>query len=352
MDTVDEDPPSGSDEVRSGSKNRSKPKEVPGEGDLNTEEGMEKGELGTEKMTVTNADLNKDVTVLGATEMKGSAWSSPKAGRTQTPLRRQELEVQITASKYAILSLEDKEEGEIQDEEKINVEEDNIEENNVSDIREEDLLEDEILVQKEKSAGQKGVKRVQKARAQDVNPKSKSEWLRSSDLKFGCILETRGVIVGSGSKDRSKPKEVPGEEDLNMEEGMEQGELGTETMTVINADFNKDVTGLGGTEMKGSTWSSPKAGRTQTPLRRQKLEVQITASKYAILSLEDKEEGEIQDDETINVEEDNFEEDNVSDIREEDVLEDEILVRKEKSAGQKGSRELLGYFGRGIAEFT
>ncbi|KAF3515817.1 hypothetical protein DY000_02059536 [Brassica cretica] len=111
---------------------------------------MEKGELGTEKMTVTNADLNKDVTVLGATEMKGSAWSSPKAGRTQTPLRRKELEVQITASKYAILSLEDKEEGEIQDEEKINVEEDNTEENNVSDIREEDLLEDEILVQKEK----------------------------------------------------------------------------------------------------------------------------------------------------------------------------------------------------------
>ena len=166
--------------VGSGSKDRSKPKEVPGERDLNTEEGMEKWELGTETMTVTNADFNKDATVLGATEMKGSAWSSPKAGRTQTPLRRQELEVQITASKYAILSLEDKEEGEIQDEETINVEEDNIEEDNVSDIREEDLLEDEILVQKEKSAGQKGVKRVQKARAQEVNPKSK----RSSRRKL------------------------------------------------------------------------------------------------------------------------------------------------------------------------
>ncbi|KAF3486593.1 hypothetical protein F2Q69_00052058 [Brassica cretica] len=119
-------------------------------------------------------NFNKDATVLGATEMKGSALASPKAGRTQTPLCRQELEVQITASKYAILSLEDKEEGEIQYEETINVEEDNIEEDNVSDIREEDLLEDEILVQKEKSAGQKGVKKVQKARAYDVNPKSKT----------------------------------------------------------------------------------------------------------------------------------------------------------------------------------
>ncbi|KAF2595152.1 hypothetical protein F2Q70_00042894 [Brassica cretica] len=148
-----------------------------------------------------------------------------------------------------------------------------------------------------------------------------------------------GILVGSGSKDRSKPKEVPGEEDLNMEEGMEQGELGTETMTVINADFNKDVMGLGATEMKGSTWSSPKAGRTQTPLRRQELEVQITTSKYAILRLEDKEEGEIQDDETINVEEDNFEEDNVSDIREEDVLEDEILVQKEKIGNDDGKVE-------------
>lgn len=84
------------------------------------------------------------------------------------------------------LSLEEKEDGEIQKEESQGVEEGNIEEEDGTDIREEDLLEDEILEQKdkdkEKSAVQKGGggERVQKARAQDVNPKSK----RSSRRKL------------------------------------------------------------------------------------------------------------------------------------------------------------------------
>ncbi|WZZ70409.1 hypothetical protein YC2023_081779 [Brassica napus] len=116
--------------------------------------------------------------------------------------------------------------------------------------------------------------------------------LKKKEKKLG----EQGVAEGSGSKDRSKPKENPGVGDLNTEERLEKGELGTSATKVNNSEFNKDVMVMGVTEKKGTAWSliSPKEGRTQTPLRRQEMEVQILASKYAILSLDDKEEGEIQ----------------------------------------------------------
>lgn len=85
--------------------------------------------------------------------------------------------MQISTSKFSVLSVDYVEEGEIQIEESHEDEEANIEEDDANVITEEDLLEDEILGQKtkenEKAVEQKGGRKVQKTRAQDVNPKSK-----------------------------------------------------------------------------------------------------------------------------------------------------------------------------------
>lgn len=88
-----------------------------------------------------------------------------------------ETEVQISASKYSVLSVdEDVEEGEVLREER---------EENVDDISEasdqmreleNDLLEDVIqarkVKEKDEAVMKKGVKRNQKAKTQDVNAKS------------------------------------------------------------------------------------------------------------------------------------------------------------------------------------
>ncbi|KAL0742652.1 hypothetical protein Bca4012_084165 [Brassica carinata] len=112
-------------------------------------------------------------------EEEGNSWSlvSPdKVGRPQSfSARIQNLEV--SASKFSVLSLVDKEEGEIQAEEEQVVvkdnEYDNVLEKEEIDISEEDRIEEVLLDQKDKAVVQKGGKRVQKAKAQDANPKGK-----------------------------------------------------------------------------------------------------------------------------------------------------------------------------------
>ncbi|XP_018462341.2 uncharacterized protein LOC108833412 [Raphanus sativus] len=116
-----------------------------------------------------------------------STVSPDKVGRSQlkTP-HREEVVVQISASKYSVLCLDEVEEGEVLVDNPLEEEEVNNEYEEVSDIREGDLLEDEILDQKvkdkEKAVEQKGGggKRVQKATAQDANSKGK----RSSRCKL------------------------------------------------------------------------------------------------------------------------------------------------------------------------
>ena len=79
-----------------------------------------------------------------------NVWFSPgRLGRVQskTP-RREEVEVQISASKYFVLSVDEVEESEVLPEERNEDEEENIEEEVEHDISEEYLLEDEILEQK------------------------------------------------------------------------------------------------------------------------------------------------------------------------------------------------------------
>lgn len=104
--------------------------------------------------------------------------SPAKIGRSQlkTPPKN-ELEVQISASKFSVLSIEEEaEKGEIETEEQDN----NDDEVSVASeqMREldSDLLEDVILAQqvkgKDRAGTQRGVKRNQKAKALDVNLKS------------------------------------------------------------------------------------------------------------------------------------------------------------------------------------
>ena len=134
--------------------------------------------------------LSTDGNGEGVSNAEGeNVWFSPgRAGRvgrslSKTPGRVDQV-MQISASKFSVLSVDDVEEGEIQKDESHETEEVNIEEEDANVITEEDLLEDEILEQKtkenEKGAEQKGGRKVQKTKAQDANPKSK----RSSRRKL------------------------------------------------------------------------------------------------------------------------------------------------------------------------
>lgn len=105
-----------------------------------------------------------------------SRVSPARVGRPQmrTP-QRIETEVQISASKYSVLSLE-----EAVGEGEILIEEHEINDDYISEAREQarelegDLFKDDILAQqfkeKDKAVTKKGVRRNQKAKAEDANP--------------------------------------------------------------------------------------------------------------------------------------------------------------------------------------
>ena len=151
------------------------------------EEGVQTEDIGILMEKTQEVSVAKGVTgELVCTEAVENVWFTPgRLGRSQskTP-RREEAVVQISASKYSVLSVDDAEEGEVLLTTLNGGDEVSIEEEGENETREEDLLEDEILEQitkeNEKVGVQKGGKRVQKTRTQDVNPKSK----RSSRLKL------------------------------------------------------------------------------------------------------------------------------------------------------------------------
>lgn len=93
-----------------------------------------------------------------------------------------------------------------------------------------------------------------------------------------------------------------------------------------------------------STVSPDKVGRSQlkTP-HREEVVVQISASKYSVLCMDEVEEGEVLADNPLEEDEVNNEYEEISDIREGDLLEDEILGQKvkdkEKAVEQKGGEE-------------
>lgn len=135
---------------------------------------------------VDKAGTDSSVDVVGSVSAvkNGNDWSlvtSDKVGRAQTPLRDAG-EVLFLASKYSVSSVDEVEEGEIA--ETLEVVEDGSVGVESTEILEGELLEDEILDQKtkekDKTAMQKGGRRVQKTKAQEVQPKSK----RSSRRKL------------------------------------------------------------------------------------------------------------------------------------------------------------------------
>ena len=119
-----------------------------------------------------NKEVKEDTT---SKEDKGNIWalvSPDMIGRVQSTPQRELGGVQISASKYSVLSLDEAEEGELEGhegEEQVNEEIENTE------LLESDLLEDEILrsKKKDKTVMSKGGKRVQKMKAPEVHPKGK-----------------------------------------------------------------------------------------------------------------------------------------------------------------------------------
>lgn len=153
---------------------------------LLAEGGLQNEELGSLKKNKDQGALSKtDKEISAVKEDKGSDWSlvSPaRVGRAQvnTP-QRDEVGIQILASKYSVLATNEVEEGEIAE---LVMEEDEADEIEEADILEGDIMEDEILEQetkvKAKAGLQREVRKVQKTKAQEALPKSK----RSSRRKL------------------------------------------------------------------------------------------------------------------------------------------------------------------------
>lgn len=112
----------------------------------------------------------------------GSEWAivtPDKAGRVSPKsLKRDEAVIQISASKFIVLSLDEVEEGEVEvTQVEAEEENDQLEEEGGMEVMESDLLEDEILEQrtkeKEKSVAKKGGRKNQKTKTQEALPKGK-----------------------------------------------------------------------------------------------------------------------------------------------------------------------------------
>ena len=140
-------------------------------------QAMEVGTIRKEDSEVKKADAVGS-SGQGSEERKGNGWSlvSPdKIGRAHATPVRNASKVQISASKFSVLSVDEEEEGEITETQ----EDDGIEneESEIVSILEGDMLEDEILDQKvkekDKAVMQKGGRRVQRTKAQEVQLKSK-----------------------------------------------------------------------------------------------------------------------------------------------------------------------------------
>jgi len=114
------------------------------------EEGVQTEDIGILMEKTQEVSVAKGVTEeLVCTEAVENVWFSPgRLGRSQskTP-RREEAVVQISASKYSVLSVDDAEEGEVLLTTLNGGDEVSIEEEGETETREEDLLEDEILEQ-------------------------------------------------------------------------------------------------------------------------------------------------------------------------------------------------------------
>lgn len=134
----------------------------------------DKGEEGKEIMMGTSSTHREDEVALNTRTDDVEKWlqvSPGKVGRSSPEIG--DTEIQISASKFTVLSINDEEEGEIPVEaqdfeiDDLAVGEEKLE------ISEEEMLEDRLLegsIGKDKSITQRGRKKGQKAKAWDENP--------------------------------------------------------------------------------------------------------------------------------------------------------------------------------------
>ena len=145
---------------------------------LREKENKQEVEVQNKGQIITEADsvdtVNADMVCSGGNDGKASDWSlvSPgKIGRVQISSLREVAEVQISASKYSVLSIDEVEEGELEESQEVEGEEEDEVES--TDNLEGVCLEEEILGEGNKAVKQRGGRRVKKTKAQEVQPKIK-----------------------------------------------------------------------------------------------------------------------------------------------------------------------------------
>ncbi|KAF3521006.1 hypothetical protein DY000_02060316 [Brassica cretica] len=140
---------------------------------LREKENKQEVEVQNKGQIITEADsvdtVNADMVCSGGNDGKASDWSlvSPgKIGRVQISSLREVAEVQISASKYSVLSIDEVEEGELEESQEVEGEEED-------EVESTDNLEGVCLEEGNKAVKQRGGRRVKKTKAQEVQPKIK-----------------------------------------------------------------------------------------------------------------------------------------------------------------------------------
>ncbi|XP_013609373.1 PREDICTED: uncharacterized protein LOC106316052 [Brassica oleracea var. oleracea] len=141
--------------------------------------GIEETEKRSSDQKESNQIQEKEGRYLGQEIKEWSLVSPTKTRRSQMPILQKNMEeIQISASKYSVLDVEEVEEGEMSAGEQNAMEAEENEMSDQSGRSKDDLLEDSILDQQEKvkniAGEKKGLRGGQKAKTQDVNPMSKS----------------------------------------------------------------------------------------------------------------------------------------------------------------------------------
>lgn len=148
------------------------------EGNMGEKSVVKDGVTG-ETSNLKEVEVRMDEKEEGVSDENSENWAQVpqgKIGRSQPSTPKQDMnEIQISSSKFTVLSTNEEEEGEIVDDGKNNVEEEGIVEEKEETL-EEDKIEDSLLEKsrgKNKGVGQRGRKKGQKAKDRDENPVSK-----------------------------------------------------------------------------------------------------------------------------------------------------------------------------------
>lgn len=157
--------------------------------------------------------------------------------------------------------------------------------------------------------------------------------VKDMEDKEGCGIVENGVSNEEANAEVHNGKVVAGEMDIEEVVVEDRNEGGRSPLISVGKMQNEGMINKDTGDKERNAWSLVPPGKIGRPVATKNIEeVQISASKFSILSMDDKEEGEIIGDEKLQ---------NEDGIEEEDLLDDTMVdqqVREEVKAGRRGRK--------------